>query len=404
MVLQSVRRVPAPLYPTFPKDEFGPRYRRAREAMDKLGIDVLLVTERENVVYFTGLQSCAWIQKGVVPAVVLLHVTDPEPIMLLPDFWLGTAEKTTWIDDFVLHHDSHSDPDDFARLIADTVRQRGWANGRIGYEGGPEMIMGMPLRQYERLRSELAGMEWVDGGEAIWSARLIKSQREVERLRRSAVATNRAQERLREYVRPGVREIEIGTFLRRAMLEEANGAEEDRFFLNMRAGRERYSMTDTLPQERPVQPGEVMVVDAGILLEGYASDTARVMTIGEPSSLYESVYSVVIDAEREALKVVRPGTPASEVYRAVRQVFEDAGLPPHIDMVGHSIGLDAHEPPMLSPIIDVRLQENMVINIEPWVTLPNDQGVLVIEDTFHVTQDGYDQLTLDNASHLWTTG
>jgi Xaa-Pro dipeptidase len=169
----------------------------------------------------------------------------------------------------------------------------------------------------------------------------------------------------------------------------------------MRAGRDRYSMTDTYPKDRAVGSGELLVIDGGLILAGYASDTARIIAIGAPSDLHASVYRTVIDAKTHALSELRAGVPASAIYRAVRQVFDDANLPVHIDMVGHGIGLDVHEPPMLSPINDEPLEENMVINIEPWVTLPDDQGVLVIEDTFLVTKEGYEELTLPHANKLW---
>jgi Xaa-Pro aminopeptidase len=229
---------------------------------------------------------------------------------------------------------------------------------------------------------------------------MIKSPAEIERLRRAAVATNRAQEALRAFLRPGISELAVGAFLRRQMIQDDAG-EEDRLFLNMRAGSDRYSMTDTYPKDRPLARGDLLIVDAGIVLDGYSSDTARVLAIGEPSELHASVYRNVVDARASALAELRAGVPASAVYRAVRRVFDEAGLPVHIDLVGHGIGLDVHEPPMLSPINDTPLEENMVICVEPWVTLPNDQGVLVIEDTFAVTADGYDELTLPNASELW---
>jgi Xaa-Pro aminopeptidase len=363
-------------------------------------IDLLLLTARENVVYFSGYSSMAWVQKGVVPAVVLVAADSEEPVMVLPDFWLGTAEKTTWLDDFVLHHGSHSDPFDFANLVVRVIDERGWAKGRIGYEAGAEMLMGMPLDQWEHLRAGLRASEWVDGSGVIWGARMIKSPAEIDRLRRAAVATNRAQEALRAHIRVGMSELEAGAFLRRAMIQDDSG-EEDRLFLNFRAGTDRYSMTDTYPKDRALRRGDMLVVDAGIWLDGYASDTARVMSIGEPSDLHASVYRNVVDARAAALADLRAGVPASAMYRAVRGVFDDAGLPVHIDMVGHGIGLDVHEPPMLSPINDTPLEENMVVCIEPWVTLPNDQGVLVIEDTLVVTSDGYEELTLPNASELW---
>ena len=396
----SVRRITQPNYPNFPADEISGRWDRARSLMSDQGIDLLLLTERENVVYFTGYSSMAWIQKGVVPAAVLLPLAGPEPVMLLPDFWLGTAEKTTWLNDFVLHRESHSDPASFAGLITETIRERGWSNGTIGYERGAEMLMGLPLDQWETLRANLGMADWVDGTPAIWGTRMIKTPVEIDRLRHASVATNQGQEALRDHLRLGMSELEAGAFLRRAMIQDRHG-EEDRLFLNFRAGSDRYSMTDTYPKDRPIQDGDILVVDAGIALDGYWSDTARVMAIGEPSERHASVYRTVVDARARALSKLKAGVPASEIYHAVRAAFNEADLPVHIDMVGHGIGLDVHEPPMLSPINDTSLKENMVVCIEPWVTLPDDAGVLVIEDTFLVTADGYEELTLPDAADLW---
>jgi Xaa-Pro dipeptidase len=400
MTAASARRVLEPSYPTFAREEISARVDRVCEELAGIDVDLLLLTGRENVVYFSGLSSCAWVQKGVVPAVLLIDVHDQAPTMLLPDFWLGTAEKTTWIEDFALHRNSHSQPDDFARFIAQEIKHR--RPSRIGYEAGHEMLLGMPLRQYELLRASLDDSTWVDAGAAIWAARMIKSATEVERLRHSAQATGRAQERLRDHARPGMNELELGCFLRRELLQ-SDGSEQDRIFLNMRAGTDRYSMTDTFPKDRVLEAGDLVICDAGIFLEGYASDTARTISIGEPSSRHASVYEHVVEARRSALELVRDGQPASALYDAVRGVYDGAGLPVHIDMVGHGIGLDMHEPPMLAPGNDTPLRENMVICIEPWVTLPNDEGVLTIEDTFLVTRDGYQQLTLPNADEFWRT-
>ena len=399
---ESVRRVPEPLFPSFPKEEFSWRYRRAREIMDRAGMDLLLLTERENVVYFSGLVNAAWIVHGLLPGLILFHRQMNEPVMILPDFWLGTTEKTTWINDLVLHRNSHSDPSDFADLVVKVIRSRGWDKATIGYEAGLEMILGIQIQQFDRIRSELAGANWVPAGPVLWNIRMIKSQHEIERLRHSAQITNRAQEGLREYVHPGMNELEIGKLLRLAQIEEG-GSDQDRMFLNLRsAGADRFNMTDSLPQNRPIRQGEVLVVDAGIYLEGYPSDTARCMTVGEPTPFQLSVYEKVIEARDAALAVVRPGAKASDVYFAVRKVYDTAGFPVHIDMVGHGLGLDIHEPPMLSPINTTPLEENMVLCVEPWVTLPEKETVLTIEDTFVVTKDGWEQLTLRNADQLWS--
>ena len=92
----SVRRVPAPTYPTFAREEIKGRIDRICEALLSSGIELLLLTARENIVYFSGLSSSAWVQRGVTPAVLLIEAESGATTMALPDFWLGTAEKTTW--------------------------------------------------------------------------------------------------------------------------------------------------------------------------------------------------------------------------------------------------------------------------------------------------------------------
>src|SRR4029077_11994084 len=139
-VVKSLRRVPEPTYPRFPAAEYAERSRKAREIMKRRGIDVLLMTERENVVYFTGLATPEWVQKGTVVAAVMIEADSDEPIMVLPDFFFGMAEKSTWVNDYVLHRNSHSNQLDFANLLASTIKERGWSGSSIGYEAGTETL------------------------------------------------------------------------------------------------------------------------------------------------------------------------------------------------------------------------------------------------------------------------
>jgi Xaa-Pro dipeptidase len=399
--VSSLRRVPQPTYPRFNKAEYSARIQKAREAMKARGVDLLLVAERENVVYFTGLATPEWVQKGTVVAAVIIAANSEEPIMVLPDFFFGMAEKTTWVNDFELHRNSHSNQLDFANLLASTVRERGFSGSSIGYEAGTETLLGMPQDLWEHLRKELSGAEWVDGRDVIWGARMIKSAAEIECLRRSATGNMRATEQLRDHARAGMNELALAAYLRRAMIQD-DASEQDRMWVVMRAGKERYSMAGCNPGDNRIAAGDLLVIDQGIMIEGYAADTARVMSVGKPSALHTSVYEKVIEARTRALEELKAGVPASAIYQAVRKVYDKAGFPVHIDMVGHGIGLDPHEPPMLSANNPTLLQENMVVCIEPWVTLPDDQGVLTCEDTFLVKKDGYEQLGLtNNASELW---
>ena len=100
----------------------------------------------------------------------------------------------------ILHRASHSDPNDFVNLVVSTIKERGWGGGRIGYEAGHEMLMGLPIADWEHLRGQL-DTPFVPAGEPIWRVRMIKSPLEVERLRRASVVTNTAHEVLRDSLR-----------------------------------------------------------------------------------------------------------------------------------------------------------------------------------------------------------
>jgi len=368
--------------------------------MQQRGIDLLVLTARENISYFTGLATPEWVQKTVAPAVALISAESDEPTMVMPDFFLGMNEKITWVNDFVLHAKSHSNPLDFARLVASTIKERGWDHATIGYEGGPEMLLGVPLGQWNQIQADLSSAEWVDAGELIWGLRMIKSAAEVERLRHSSIANGLGVRKLRDFARAGMSELQLAAYLRREMIQD-DVSEQDRMHLVMRAGPERYNMAGSYPHDRKIQNGDLLIIDLGIHHEGYASDTARVMSVGEPSALHVSVYEKVIEARKRALDILKPGTPACDVYNVVRSFYNECGFPAHIDMVGHGIGLDAHEPPTLATNNPTLLQENMVVCIEPWITLSDNQGVLTLEDTFVIRKDGWEALSIWDGPELW---
>lgn len=393
----SMRTVPVPPFPTLPNYEYENRHRRIKTAMDAAGIDLLLVTQQENVEYLSGYISSHWFMHGIIPGVVLLPLRG-EPCLLVPHFWLGTAQKKSWIEAIITHRNSHSNPDTFADLAVDVIKKRGWHKGVIGYEAGQEMRVGMPIRQFDAIRHGLAGASWVPGGHAIWQSRIYKSPVEVKLLSLAAAGTCRALQRVAGESRAGMTEVEIGQLVRKYQIDAGC---EDRQFLNIRCGPSRYSMTDTLPEERRIEAGEVLILDVGMHRKGYWSDTARCAVVGKPTNLYLEVYDVILEAQEAALGEVHNGAPASGPYHAARKVLDKAGYGVHIDMMGHGIGMSMYEPPMLSPVAEGELSAGMVLCVEPWITLPNDGGVFCLEETVLVTDERYEKLTTWNSPDLW---
>lgn len=394
---KSSRTVSAPIFPTLPNSEYQDRYLRIREIMNESGIDLLVITEQENVEYTSGYLSSHWFMHGIIPGVVLFP-SQGEPILVVPRFWLGTAQKKSWIQEIIAHSNTHSNPDSFSELLVEIIKDRGWDRGIIGYEAGEELTLGLPIQQFDAIRQELSNATWAPCGQVIWDARTIKSPTETKLLSESAAGTCRAITKVFNSIHEGINELEIGQLIRKFQIEEGC---EDRQFLNVRCGPQRYSMTDTLPEDRHIQEGEILILDVGMHRNGYWSDTARCVSVGKPNSEYLETYTVIIEAQKAALETVHDGAPASAPFNAARTVIDQSGFGVHIDMMGHGIGMSMYEPPMLSGIAEGELQAGMVLCVEPWITLPNDRGVLCFEETIEVTKDGFQKLTSWDSPDLW---
>ena len=136
-----------------------------------------------------------------------------------------------------------------------------------------------------------------------------------------------------------------------------------------------------------------VVLDYGIVLDGYCSDMTRTVHIAKASAEARALYVAVLEAQLAAISAVRPGATTGEVDQAARQELKRAKLDRFFThSTGHGVGLEIHEPPRLAAGTDAVLRPGMVITIEPGVYLPGNCGVR-IEDMVLVTEHGYEVLT-----------
>ncbi len=132
--------------------------------------------------------------------------------------------------------------------------------------------------------------------------------------------------------------------------------------------------------ERPV------VIDWGAIYNNYCSDTTRTLIETEK---HEEIFDIVFEAQKSAVKAIKPGIKASYVDKVARNVIEEYGYgESFIHSTGHGVGLDIHESPSLSKRDETKLEKGMVITIEPGIYLKNEFGVR-IEDMVHITNKGH---------------
>jgi Xaa-Pro aminopeptidase len=394
MAVLAVHQAP---YPYFPADEYVARTHRAQELMRKEGLDLLLLSGRENVEYLGGFICGHWNVKGFPPAVVLVP-QQGAPVLVLPAFLAGTARGSSWIADVRTHANTHSKPRDFPRLVVETIASLGTTSGRIGLEAGDELMPHLAIPDYEYIKAHLPKAELTSAAGVLWGLRMIKSAREIVLMEELMGMTNRALRALMPQIRSGMTELEVSHRLKAAVLAE--GAEGHNF-LNIRAGKGRYAMADSVPLDNPLRPGDMLILDTGVVHRSYKTDVAYVGHVGAPSQEHRDVYKTAVEALDAALAAIKPGVSVAEVWRASDKVLRRLGFGRTLDMVGHGVGMDTHEPPVLSDEGHEVLEEGMVLAVEPWFYDTDGLGVFAIEEMVVVTRNGHRNLSDVPRDDLW---
>lgn len=257
---------------------------------------------------------------------------------------------------------------------------------KIGFEAA-----WLRYEEYARLKDALtlgAGLSPV--GRVVEELRMVKSAVEIAKIRRSVDVNSEALARGLKRIKAGAREHEIAAEIDYQM--RRLGAEKPAFETIVAAG-ERSALPHAHPSERRLGANELLLIDMGASVDGYASDMTRVVHSGKPPGRVRELYRAVLEAQLAAIDAVRPGIAANKVDRAARKVLKRHNLDrAFVHSTGHGLGLEIHEPPRVAKSEKLALRAGMAITIEPGAYLEGFAGVR-IEDTVLVTANGCEVLT-----------
>lgn len=313
-----------------------------------------------NVRYLTGFESSN--------AAVLV---EPERVRLFTDF--RYAERARELEGVEV--------EETKRYLYSDLPER--ISGRVAFEADA-----VTYANYEFLRE--GGVELAPRRGVVESLRAVKEQEELDAIRRATEVTDRTYERLVEERFAGRTEKEL--VWRMHQLFHECGADGLAFEIDIAAGPTAAS-PHALPGDRIVEVGDLVLVDAGAIVDGYCSDCTRTFAVGEVSDSLRHVYEVVREAQQAGLDAVRPGASGREVDAAARVVIAGAGYGESFGHgLGHGLGLLVHEAPNLRPESEELLAPGNVVTVEPGIYLSGVAGVR-IEDLVVVTEDGFEVLT-----------
>lgn len=384
----------------FPLSEYKTRLNKLLHEMQKEEMDAVILTNKENTRYFTGYQLIVW-GSGISKPACLIVTKDGDVTMVGGHSNQETLKATTWVEDLRKWDrlGRNNNPTNFPDAIYEVIRKKGLSNGKIGMELGTGFRLHLNMMDYHDLMGRLEGAKIADVAPSIWNIRMIKSPLEIERVRKVCDINIRAFEKAMHGIHPGMTELELFRNIGTAMFEF--GA-DDIFPLGIRAGVERYSQGNCPPSNRPIQKGEMILIDGGPGCEGYYSDIIREAIIGQPTDRQKELYEFAVAACEKGLEAIKPGVTCGEVCEIVDNFVDEHGYGDYYDTrgwIGHSLGMSIHEMPNFELGSQLVLQPGMVFAIEPCI-YEEGVGKFGIEENILVTEDGFELLTPLNRNLL----
>lgn len=256
---------------------------------------------------------------------------------------------------------------------------------RIGFEERH-----LAFAEYKKIKEYLKKQNLIPTHSIIEQLRQIKEAQEVEKIREAIGITDEALKYATEYIRPGIEEIELAAELERLIRKK--GAAKSSFDIIAASGPNS-CYPHHIPTKRKLKQNEPVLIDIGVEYQGYKSDLTRVYFLGRISVLAQKIYNIVLKAQEEALKSIKPGIAISKIDQAARQYITRAGYGKQFSHnLGHGVGLEVHEEPHISSKETGKLKPGMVFTIEPAIYLPGEFGVR-LEDMVLVTDNGCEVLS-----------
>ncbi|MBX7151886.1 aminopeptidase P family protein [bacterium] len=254
----------------------------------------------------------------------------------------------------------------------------------VGFES-----MHISFQSHADLVSKLPSCRFLPTQNAIETIARIKDRFEIESLRKAIAITEKTFETIIKEIKPGMTELEIAG--RIVWLMRQFGGEREAFETIIAAGA-RSALPHARPTNAKVQTGEVLLFDFGAVYNGYHADMTRTVVVGRASDLQRRIYGTVKSAVEKAIAAAKPGLPTAEVDRVARSIITEQGYGDYFThSLGHGIGLEIHEAPLLGRTDTTLLEEGNVVTIEPGIYLPDQFGIR-IENDVCITSDGCENL------------
>ncbi len=343
-----------------------------KEKLRGLDMQGMIISNPTNVKYLTGINA-----EGV------LLITRKENYYITDSRYIEEVQSTLTIDDEIVVS-NYTDISDYDyENFFSFCENVGFEENYITYG------------TYKKYMQKYKANHLEETENIIEKQRLIKDEKEIELLQKACELTDNCFLHLLQFIKVGMTEKQIAFEIEKYFLD--HGAESLAFETIVASGPNS-SKPHAITTERKIDIGDPITIDFGCKYKGYCSDMTRTIFVGFVPEKVKQVYNLVLKNQLQTEKDMRDGVSIRILSRNVENDFKLNGYS-LVHALGHGVGLDIHELPVISYKNDNNLKENMVVTNEPGIYIPGEFGVR-IEDTVLITKSGCINLTKSDKNYI----
>ncbi|MBC8332383.1 MAG: aminopeptidase P family protein [Anaerolineae bacterium] len=354
------------------------RHQLLNKELQRHNLDAIALNPGPSLPYLTGLHF----HMSERPVIVFFSQNNA-PVIVLPEL---EALKLEGLSYKIQAFPYGENPTQWIEAFQGAIRAAGLEKARIGVEPRALRVLELNLLQQAAPQAQ-----FIPGEACVSTLRMKKDAAEVNAMRTAAEIAQNALQATLPMIKPGITERKIAAELTLQLLR--HGSDSRMPFTPIVSGGPNSANPHAAPSDRPLAPGDLLVIDWGANVDGYFSDITRTFAIGPVEPELARIAEIVLQANTAGREIARPGLSASQVDNATRTVIEEAGYGQYFThRTGHGLGLEGHEDPYIRGDNTQLLEVGMSFTIEPGIYLPGRGGVR-IEDDVIVTAMGIESLS-----------
>ncbi|MFD1708505.1 M24 family metallopeptidase [Siminovitchia sediminis] len=338
-------------------------------------IDAAFISSPDNVFYFTKFR-CEPHER----LLGLVVFQEADPLLICPEMEKDDAQKVGWMYEILGYRDTDDPWDLTEKKIKSRISQiQTWAVEKDH----------LNIARFEELTTRFPQTSFIRADEKLNELRLIKDPHEIQLIKRACELVDFAVEVGVHELAEGKTELDIIAAIDYEIKKKGAGMSFDPLVLTGPNAASPHGV----PGMTQIEQGHFVLMDLGVVYEGYCSDITRTVAFGEISDEQRRMYEIVLEAEQRAVSMIKPGIRARDLDEAARKVITEAGFGDFFThRLGHGLGISVHEYPSITGTNELTLEPGMIFTVEPGIYVPNTAGIR-IEDDVLVTTENVEILT-----------